>query len=83
MNCEHCGAKVVDGGQTCTACGMTSGPENPKPRQLAKVVPFRPKKRVPERSAKPRRQRPNQTTWWIVVIVALCLLIPYLAPLVH
>lgn len=80
--CEHCGSKVVDGGQVCTVCGMSPGPEQPRPRQLAKVVPLRTKKRVAERSPQPKpRRRMSPAVWWIVIIVAIALIAPYVLPL--
>ncbi|MCY0897733.1 MAG: hypothetical protein OWU33_02145 [Firmicutes bacterium] len=49
---------------------------------MAKVIPFRPKKRTIERAtlSKRRLRRPTSATWWIIVIIALCLLLPYILP---
>ncbi|MDA8205016.1 MAG: hypothetical protein M0Z36_03035 [Thermaerobacter sp.] len=81
MICEHCGSKVVDGGHICTVCGMSLGPEQPRPRQMAKVIPFRAKKRIAERPSAKIRRRSSPAVWWIVLIVAIALVAPYLLPL--
>jgi hypothetical protein len=82
MICEHCGSKVVDGGQVCAVCGMATSPPPPRPREVAKVVPFRPKKRTPEKAPQraPRR-RMSSALWWIIAIVVVALVVPYILPL--
>lgn len=86
VNCEHCGAKVVDGGHLCADCSVAETSTDMAPRPLAKVVPFRPKKRpvaVSPRTAARRRRRAPIALWWIVGIVSLCLVLPYIYPLLH
>ncbi len=70
---------MVDGGNVCAACGMAAGPIDPRPKPLAKVVPFKSKRRPHERppQGKPPRRRASAVTWWIVAIIAICLLLPY------
>ena len=84
MICEHCGSKVVDGGHVCAVCGMATASHAPRPREMAKVVPFRQRKRIPEKSAAktpaPSR-RFSMAMWWIVGIVVIALVAPYLFPL--
>lgn len=74
--CEHCGAQVADGGETCAACGMSQ--QLPQVRFQAKVIPFRPKKSPAPKVRK--RRRATATLWWIIAIVVACVVIPYLTP---
>ncbi|MCY0865527.1 MAG: hypothetical protein OWQ57_11295 [Sulfobacillus sp.] len=83
MYCEHCGAKVVDGGQLCTECGLPPSAGHAAERAMAKVIPFRPRKKTPPARPPKRKRRPSATTWWIIAIVAASLIIPYLWPLGH
>ncbi len=49
-------------------------------RYPAKVIPFRPRRNKPPRAPRAPK-RPSPIMWWIVAIVALSLLWPYLMPL--
>lgn len=80
MICEHCGGTVVQSGQACAQCGMTAS-RKPSPKSVGKVVPFRPRKRAHKRQPKIRRF--SSTTWWILAIVIVSLLLPYLTPFAH
>lgn len=83
MICEHCGSKVVDGGQVCAVCGMSSASLEPRPRELAKVITLRTKRREKERVQHPKavRRRFAPALWWIIAIVVIALIVPYVLPL--
>lgn len=78
MICEHCGGTLVEGGETCAQCGMAMTGDAPK--TLAKVVPFRPHQKA--RTHVPRKwPKASRATWWILAIIIVSLLVPYVIPL--
>lgn len=86
MICEHCGSKVVDGEHVCAVCGTSLSPVNSRPREPAKVIPFRPRRRTADRMPEPKMPRhrpPPRALWWIVLIIAIALVVPYIWPLGH
>lgn len=86
MICENCGSKVVDGGHVCAACGMALGSVSSRPREPAKVIPFRPKRRPADKTPEPKmpgHRPPPRAMWWIILIIAVALIIPYVLPLGH
>ncbi len=78
MTCEHCGKFVEAGGGACPACGVSLRP--PRQRSASgKVVPFRPRtKSLKKKTAPVSGRYRNRTLWWIVAIIGLAILIPYL-----
>ncbi len=84
MICEHCGSRMVEGGQVCAVCGMSSAAAPPRPRDAGKVIALGAKRREKARALRPPRsvrRRRSPVLWWIVAIVAIALLLPYLLPL--
>ncbi len=86
MICEHCGSKVVDGGHACLVCGMSPIAPKQTSRGSGKVVPFRTKRKGSEhplvpKAPIPRKRKFSAAWWWIVGIVVIALIIPYILPL--
>ncbi len=83
MTCEHCGSLLSRNESTCPQCGFeVSSP--PPTKKRAKVVPFRPrKKRRPSPPPKGQHGRSARgpVFWWILAIIGVSLLLPYVVPM--
>ncbi|SMC07565.1 hypothetical protein SAMN00768000_3446 [Sulfobacillus thermosulfidooxidans DSM 9293] len=80
MTCEHCGSLLSRDESTCPQCGF----EVPSPapiKKSAKVVPFRPRKKRRRPSPPKGRYAGGPVFWWIVAIIAISLLLPYIIPM--
>lgn len=78
MICRQCGASLTSNETRCHQCGYD--PQTTEPRQPAKVISFAQRRRTARKAARPRRPM-NPTLWWLMVIVALSLLVPYVLPI--
>ena len=78
MICRHCGASLTSNETRCRQCGFD--PHAVESRQPAKVISLNQRRRTVRKAAHPRRAM-NPTLWWLLIVVALSLLIPYILPI--
>ncbi|MCL6562918.1 MAG: hypothetical protein K6U87_07920 [Firmicutes bacterium] len=81
MTCPRCGAEVPDLRVACRYCGNAAYAIKPaaRPRSGGKVIPFRPRKLKRQRGK--RSFKPDRFMWWLISILVLSLLLPYLVPM--
>lgn len=82
MNCERCGGPVDDMQKPCGQCTNNETKMSVN-RSAGKVIPFRPRKKTHKSKNSRRVPRASTTTWWIIGIVTVSLIAPYVTPLIH
>ncbi|MBX5466319.1 MAG: hypothetical protein K6U14_02325 [Firmicutes bacterium] len=83
MTCQRCGAEVPSHLTRCRNCELGFAAFAPKPASRprgtgAKVIPFRPRRLKKQRGK--RSFRPDRVWWWLISILILSLVLPYVLP---